>query len=111
MALGVPLAGWAIATTALAAGASGVQAANAKSQAISGRRLQQRTQQAAETQALAAQNRADMEERKANPNQPDALALLGREQLASLQGVGSATSLTGAPSKPLLGKQASLGAV
>jgi len=111
MALGIPLAGWGIITTALAAGAGGAQAIGAKSSSIDARRNQQKVQQNAEAAAASAQNRATMEERKANPNAPDALALLGKEQLASLQGLGTSSlnSPTAITPKIKLGQTSALG--
>lgn len=92
MAFSLPAIGiYVAAASAIASGVQGYQGQVAGKNARQGQREAQGQAQAS---ALAAARKADQLENKANPKQPDALALLGKEQLSSLQGIGS-SSLTG----------------
>lgn len=88
--------------------ASTAQAIQAKTSGIQARRAQQQAQQRAEAQAISEATAAAQREKAANPTQPDALALLGKEQLSTLQGVGSAALAT---PKLTLGKPGALGGI
>lgn len=94
--------------SALAAGTSAAVSADQANRQRKQVRQQRQAQDQAKSTALANQRRSEMSERAANPNQPEALALLGKEQLASLAGVGS-SSLAPAVPKLKLGKAGSLG--